>query len=186
MTHIQLAGPGFGHPGKIALLLRVDIFVEVMHHGWWLRAPGSPVASETEFEWVLAVGMDYCSFIQQVSLLSRVLGMLRHAEAVPETDLEKSTHNVFYLPMHTVRKQSSTTTKVRAIFDAFAKLLTGVSLNDILLVGAKVTSLLTNVLLCFSFHYVTVTTDINCVPLLSLSPIGNCVSSYCTKIQTNF
>ena len=35
----------------------------------------------------------------------------RHAESVPEADLEKPIHSVFYLPIHVVRKESSTTTK---------------------------------------------------------------------------
>ena len=46
---------------------------------------------------------------------------MKHAELVPTADLEKTTHSVFYLPMHAVKKESSTTTKVRAVFDASAK-----------------------------------------------------------------
>jgi hypothetical protein len=61
-----------------------------------------------------------------------------HAEAVPEADLNKPPHTVFYLPMHVVRKSSSTTTKVMAVFDASAKTSSGVSLNDTLLVGPTV------------------------------------------------
>ena len=33
-----------------------------------------------------------------------------HAELVPEFDLDKPPHQVFYLPMHTVHKETSTTT----------------------------------------------------------------------------
>ena len=65
-----------------------------------------------------------------------------HVESVP-------THRVFYLPIHVVQKESSTTTKVWADFDASAKSLTGMSLNDILLVGPTVTSPLIYVVLCF-------------------------------------
>ena len=36
---------------------------------------------------------------------------LQHAEVVPVNDLEKPQHMVFYLPMHAVYKQSSSTTK---------------------------------------------------------------------------
>ena len=55
-----------------------------------------------------------------------------YAEEVPLLDLEKLPLEVFYLPMHSVRKESSTTTRVRAVFDASAKTSTGISLNDTL------------------------------------------------------
>ena len=72
-----------------------------------------------------------------------------HAELVPTTDLEKPTSEVFYLPIHTVRKESSNTTKLRAVFDASASSSTGISLNDTLLVSPTVHSSLTDVLLQF-------------------------------------
>ncbi len=70
-------------------------------------------------------------------------------QPVPTVDLEKPPHYVFYMPMHAVTKQSSTTTKVRAVLDASAKTSTGVSLNDILFVGSTVHSSLVDVLLRF-------------------------------------
>ena len=72
-----------------------------------------------------------------------------HAELVPTADLEKPTKQVFYLPVHMVRKDSCSTTKVYIVFDASAVCSTGVSLNDTLLVGPMVHSSLTDVLLCF-------------------------------------
>ena len=75
-----------------------------------------------------------------------------HAEKVPVVDLHKPVDQVFYLPIHAVRKESSTTTKVRAVFDASAKSSTGVSLNDLLLVGPTIHPLLIDVLLRFRFH----------------------------------
>ena len=84
-----------------------------------------------------------------------------HAELVPTTDLEKSQQEVFYLPMHAVRKETSSTTKIRAVFDASAKSSTGVSLNDTLLVGPTVHSSLIDVLLRFRFHRVALTTDVS-------------------------
>ena len=50
---------------------------------------------------------------------------LNHAEAVPQYDLQKPPNKVFYLPMHAVRKDCSTTTKLRIVFDASAKSSTG-------------------------------------------------------------
>ena len=57
---------------------------------------------------------------------------LSHAEPVPPEDLQKPPQETFYLPMHAVRKEHSTTTKVRVVFDASAKSTSGVSLNDTL------------------------------------------------------
>lgn len=64
---------------------------------------------------------------------------LHHAEIVPDTDFHKPSDKVFYLPI-SVYKQSSITTKVRAVFDASAKSSTGISLNDTLLKGPTVHS----------------------------------------------
>ena len=84
-----------------------------------------------------------------------------HAELVPATDLHKPTEQVFYLPMHAVRKESSTTTKIRAVFDASAKSSSGVSLNDTLLVGPTVHPPLIDVLIRFRLHRVALTADVS-------------------------
>ena len=84
-----------------------------------------------------------------------------HAEEVPAADYEKPAHEVFYLPIHCVRKESSTTTKVRAVFDASAKTSTGISLNETLLVGPTVHSTLIDVLLRFRLHRVALTADVS-------------------------
>ena len=75
-----------------------------------------------------------------------------HAEPVPLADLDRPPSQVFYLLMHVVRKDSSTTTKIRAVFDASAKSSTGVSLNDTLLVGSMLHSTLIDVLLRFCLY----------------------------------
>ena len=54
MSGIDLADSHFGQPGKIDVLLGVDIFVQVLRNGRWTGPPGSPVSFETEFGWVLA------------------------------------------------------------------------------------------------------------------------------------
>ena len=84
-----------------------------------------------------------------------------HAENVPEIELEKSPQEVFYLPMHAVRKEASTTKIIRAVFDASAKSASGVSLNDTLLVGPTVHPPLVDVLLRLRFHCVVLTTDVS-------------------------
>lgn len=84
-----------------------------------------------------------------------------HAERVPLTDLQKPHQDTFYLPMHAVRKESSSTTKIRAVFDASAKSSNGVSLNDTLQVGPTVHSSLIDVLLRFRSYRVAVTSDVS-------------------------
>ena len=253
LSDLQLADPSFAQPGRIDLLLGVEIFAEVMLHGRWCGIPGSPIAFETQFGWVLAGSTSFGAPTQVVTthhamLLSgddllrrfweveritikdcltpeesaavkhfenhysrlengrfliplpkkagvKPLGESRsqavrrflaferslhlkglfpefeavideyftmgHAEPVPAIDLEKPPHSVFYLPMQAVRKQSSTTTKVRAVFDASAKTSTGVSLNDTLLVGPTVHSSLVDVLLRFRLHRVALIADVS-------------------------
>ena len=84
-----------------------------------------------------------------------------HAELVPVADLEKSPQQVFYLPMHAVRKDSSTTTKIRAVFDASVKSSSGVSLNDTLMVGPTVHPSLTDVLIRFRMHRIALVADVS-------------------------
>ena len=252
----NMADPDFGRPGRIDILLGVDVFVEVLRQGWRIGPPGSPSAFETEFGWVLAGNINshtpsrlitshhtctsfvtgdeiLCKFWEieerpndQTSLspeernvvqhfkenhsrttdgrfvvplpkrqhtkpigesrsqaVKRFLSLERslhskaqfddfnavmaeyfeigHAEPVPVADLEKQTQDVFYLPMHAVRKEFSTTTKIRAVFDASAKSSTGISLNNTLLVGPTVHPPLVDVLLRFRLHRVALTTDVS-------------------------
>ena len=254
LSNICLADPGFGHPGRIDLLLGVEVFIDAVYQGRRSGPPDSPVAFETEFGWVLAGNTEPISpshhiVAHHISLLSGddllrkfweieekpmtdavlsseertvlqhfksqhsrtdtgrfivplpkksnlgVLGESRsqavrrflslerslhakgqfqeletamqeyfdmgHAEPVPETDLHRPQGSVFYLPMHTVRKESSTTTRVRAVFDASAKSSNGTSLNDILLIGPTIHSSLVDVLLRFRMHRIALTTDVS-------------------------
>ena len=77
-------------------------------------------------------------------------------------ELDAPPGRVFYLPMHAVKKESSTTTKIRAVFNASAKSSSNVSLNDVLVVGPTVHSLLIDVLLpCFRLHRIALTADVS-------------------------
>ena len=80
--------------------------------------------------------------------------VLDHAEIVPKRDLEKLPSDAFYLPMHRVENMASTTTKLRIVFDASAKITSGYSLNDQLLTGPNLYPLLTNVLMKFRLHHI--------------------------------
>ena len=72
-----------------------------------------------------------------------------HAEKVSQKDLDKPSHQTFYLPMHEVEKASSTTTKLRVVCDALAKMTSGESLNDVLISGPSLYPKLTTILLKF-------------------------------------
>ena len=63
ISDLPLADPGFGQPGRIDILLGIDVFVDVLSHGRRIGPPESPTALETEFGWVLCgcVGVDVSS-----------------------------------------------------------------------------------------------------------------------------
>ncbi len=77
---------------------------------------------------------------------------LGHAHLIPHDELDVKPH--FYLPVHGVFKDSSATTKVRAVFDASARSTTGTSLNDLLLPGPNLYPSLPDVLIRFRRHAV--------------------------------
>ena len=85
----------------------------------------------------------------------------QHAEEVPQEDLQKPQDQVFYMPMHVVCKESSTTMKIRAVFDASATTSTGVSLNSTLMVGPTVHPPLIDVLIRFRKHRITMIADVS-------------------------
>ena len=254
MSGLKLADPKFANPGKIDLLLGVDVFVDALLTGRKIGPPGSPTALETHFGWVLAgrtesltsnyhitthhisilsgddllrqfweleeapvsepiysteermvidhykanhlrddngmfvvplprkpdvtpLGESRSQAVRRFHSLERALHTkgqfkevheviqeyfdLGHAEPVPTSSLNKSETEVFYLPVHVVRKESSSTTKVRAVFDASAKSASGLSLNETLLVGPTIHPPLIDVLLQFCMHRVALTADVS-------------------------
>ena len=54
LVDLPLADPDYGRPGRIDILLGVDVFMEVLCQGRRTWPPGSPSAFETNFGWVLA------------------------------------------------------------------------------------------------------------------------------------
>ena len=89
LSNLQLADPAFDQPGKINILLGVDAFV---------GPPGSPVAFETEFGWVLAGRTDSCTPTNHIttyhaSLVSGddILRKFWEVEEQPMTDSALST-----------------------------------------------------------------------------------------------
>ncbi|XP_058456726.1 uncharacterized protein LOC131434098 [Malaya genurostris] len=66
----------------------------------------------------------------------------------------------YFLPHHAVYKETSSTTKIRVVFDASARTTTGFSLNDALEIGPTVQSDLVSIILRFCSHQVVLTADI--------------------------
>ena len=83
-----------------------------------------------------------------------------HAERVPDADLLKPESQSYYLPMHGVVKEQSTTMKLRVVFDASARTSSGVSLNDQLLPGPNLYHSMTSSVTKFRGHSIGMTADI--------------------------
>lgn len=66
----------------------------------------------------------------------------------------------FYLPHHAVVKPSSSTTKIRVVFDGSAKTSTNISLNETLRIGPTLQDDLLSLLLRFRMHAYVITGDI--------------------------
>ena len=83
---------------------------------------------------------------------------LGHAEPVPASDL--TARETYYLPMHSILKQSSTSTKLRVVFDGSAATSSGHSLNQSLHVGPSLHPTLATILIKFRTYPVAITADI--------------------------
>ena len=86
---------------------------------------------------------------------------LGHARLVTSQELCVPVQDSYYLPIHAVFKQSSSTTKLRIVFDASCKTTSGASLNDILAPGPTVHPNLDQILMRFRSYQVAVSGDIS-------------------------
>ncbi|XP_025997579.1 uncharacterized protein LOC113005885 [Solenopsis invicta] len=77
-----------------------------------------------------------------------------------QVDKDDDTKFAVYLPHHGVIRESSTTTKLRVVFDGSAKTASGVSLNDTLMVGAGLQDNIIDLLLRFRLHAIAITADL--------------------------
>ena len=83
---------------------------------------------------------------------------LGHAQLV--TPVEMQVVPQYYMPMHAVLKQSSTSTKLRIVFDASSKTSSGASLNDILAPGPTLHPNLDQILMQFRCYQVALSGDV--------------------------
>lgn len=87
---------------------------------------------------------------------------LKQGHMKPITDFEENSKLLsYYLPHHAVVKPSSSTTKVRVVFDASAKTSCNLSLNDVMFVGPTIQQSSFEILLRFRKHKFVFTSDIN-------------------------
>lgn len=84
---------------------------------------------------------------------------LGHMREVREEEAD-SGGPAYYLPHHCVIKPTSTTTKLRVVFDGSARTSTGISLNDALMTGPTVQNDLMAILLKFRCYRFVLTLDI--------------------------
>ena len=77
----------------------------------------------------------------------------------PEEMLQSSP--AYYMPVHAVFKQSSSTTKLRAVFDASARTTSQTSLNELMAVGPTLQPTLDQTLLRFRTYSVALSGDIS-------------------------
>lgn len=85
-----------------------------------------------------------------------LLGHMSRASATHEADNQR----IYYLPHHGVVKESSTTTKLRVVFNGSQRGRNGESLNNRLLTGPNLLPSLADVLLRWRTHLYAVTADI--------------------------
>ncbi|KAL0902136.1 hypothetical protein ABMA27_000080 [Loxostege sticticalis] len=105
-------------------------------------------------------------FAREPEFRAKYVDFLNEYESLGHMTLNKEpSHNPlkninYFLPHHGVIREESLTTKLRTVFDASASTSTGVSLNDIQMIGPTVQEDLTSILFRFRQHKYVVTGDI--------------------------
>ncbi|XP_050076613.1 uncharacterized protein LOC126563872 [Anopheles maculipalpis] len=94
---------------------------------------------------------DYTKFMKEYEQLGHMKRL---------TDPVDDSGEHYYLPHHAVVKETSTTTKVRVVFDASCKSASGYSLNDKLLVGPVIQDDLFTIIVRFRSHAITLSADV--------------------------
>ncbi|XP_055522660.1 uncharacterized protein LOC129716846 [Wyeomyia smithii] len=109
---------------------------------------------EKRLERDAAMKQQYHAFIQEYLDLGHM------CKASEDAAVDMQPRKIHYLPHHAVVKESSTTTKVRVVFDGSARTNSGYALNDALLKGPTIQDSLLGILLRFRKHEVAIVGDI--------------------------
>jgi len=83
-----------------------------------------------------------------------------HAEEVPPEDMNKPPKQHYYMPVHVVYKETSSTTKTRPVFVTSAKTTSGRSLNHILLATPSLLPHISTLITIFRTNSVAITADV--------------------------
>ncbi|XP_008179733.1 uncharacterized protein LOC103308325 [Acyrthosiphon pisum] len=110
------------------------------------------LAMERKFENNRHLKLEYTRFMKEYEELG-------HMELVKD-EVDEIEGETCYLPHHAVRKEDSTSTKLRVVFDASCKTQTGVSLNDILLKGPVIQDDIIYILARFRTHRYVLSADV--------------------------
>nr|XP_012233615.1 PREDICTED: uncharacterized protein LOC105678681 [Linepithema humile] len=90
------------------------------------------------------------------------LGHMKHVSNPVNDHLQTKDYSIsYYLPHHAVLKPDSDTTRLRVVFDASAKTSSGLSLNDVQMVGPTIQQDLFNIIMRFRQHTYAVSADIS-------------------------
>ena len=122
--------------------------------------------------------------INRYSQFNQEFIQLGHMVEIPRNKIHMPATNCFYLPHHCVIKDASSTTKLRVVYDAAAKSLSGVSLNNRLMVGAQLQKDLFGILIRFRFRQVALSADIaKMYRQVQLDDEDKFFTGFCGKMQ---
>lgn len=99
-------------------------------------------------------------FNRQPDIKSHYLNFIREYESLGHLSRVERPNNAVFLPHHPVMKEHSESTQCRVVFDASAKTSTGLSLNDIMMVGPTVQDDIFSILTRLRQHKYIVTGDL--------------------------
>lgn len=163
IKHLSLADSRVFEANKIDVLLGASAYAEIVLSGIKKGQSNEPIAQNTKLGWIV-FGSDYeddsvktiYNAINETQLNNPSIDLAAQLKRVWQCEDAKQTKFLapvqqaaksskvarYCLPHHPVVKESSTTTKIRTVFDASAKTNKGMSLTDILYFGLTVQSYL--------------------------------------------
>ena len=173
----QLADPDFNKPAQVDIIIGAGHYDDLMVGNNRLREPNFSVT------YTLSIRLELGNSQQQRLRRRRLRNVLHrlqkqtdlyrrynefiqeiinqgHMEEVPAKKMLLPIEKNYYPSHHCVFKDSSTTTKLRLVFDGSATTTSKISLNDGLMVGTKIQKGLFSILILFRIYPVACSADI--------------------------